>query len=374
MQKTPSNSEVSQARSQAAGDKNQSTYFIRLGEEQLSTHPQNALGSLSQAVEISLRLQQPELIIKSYCSLGKAYSQLKRLSEALTQYHNALAVAKTCGLEQSDILYLLYETYKAQKDYKNALKYHEARYKKQPPSVSANNAIITLKHETRVFLRHVVHDIKAPIRIISNYNQLLKKSIKEVKNEATLDYLNYTEGAIKRINALVKSFSNYIAIDVKQPQFDAVDLNEVLELARNNLDTMIKNTKAIIKADSLTTVQADFELMAQVFEALIANALIYKKVDQVPQINITTTKHNRHFQFSIQDTGTGINSSQAETLFDIASGPKKHKNNPYASGMGLIICKKIIDKHKGNIWVESKQGEGSTFYFTLPIISDESLT
>lgn len=368
MQGTPLNAKVSHIRSQTAGDKKkQADYFIRLGQEMLPTRPQEALGNLSQAIEISLRHQSPQLIIKSYCALGNAYVGLKRFVEALTQYHNALAVSKTFGLKQRNILYLLYQTYKSNEEYENALKYHEYWIKQQniKPVQEASPA---LKDEVRSFLQHILHDIKEPVRIINSYTQLLKKSIREVEDKACFDYLQYTEDSISRIKALIQSFGDYVAIDTGKLQLSPVALSEVVVLTKNSLYSIIKNTKAEIINEPLPVIEADYRLVTNLFRHLISNAILYKKADVTPKITIKAIKTPQNYHISIQDNGLGISEQEKKKLFDIAHGPKRHKNNVEAAGMGLIICKRIIDKHKGSIWIESELGKGSTFHFTLPII------
>jgi light-regulated signal transduction histidine kinase (bacteriophytochrome) len=138
-------------------------------------------------------------------------------------------------------------------------------------------------------------------------------------------------------------------------------LNQIL----SNLDLYIKENKATMSHDPLPELIADSTQMAQVFQNLVANAIKFHS-EEAPIINISAETKAKEWVFSVQDNGIGIDPQYSEKIFDVFK--RLHKKEEYpGTGIGLAVCKKIVERHGGHIWVESELGKGSTFYFTLPI-------
>ncbi len=358
---------VQTARTYATEDQvKQTSYYIRLGERMLSTRTQESLGYFTQALTSSLRLKQPELIFKSYMALGKANAQLDHIAEALSAYHNALAVAKSCKLAQTGVLKALYMLYKTEGDNKNALRYCEALYKAELQSKS-EPLITDLPQNAKSFIHHVLHDMREPIRIINIYNSLLQKSIEKADGESSDIYLNHTNKAVKRIRHLMKNLSEYIMLYIDDANLEAVNLNEVVEVVENELKVIIQTQEVSINYDKLPDVQANFGLMAQLLYQVILNAILYRKQDIAPKILISSKQIDTDYHIIIQDNGKGISEESLSKLLDVSHGPVKSKGKHPSSGLGLLICKKIVDKYQGKIWINSNQGEGTNIHFTLPV-------
>ena len=138
-------------------------------------------------------------------------------------------------------------------------------------------------------------------------------------------------------------------------------MNQVL----SNLEVYIKENKATVSHDPLPEVMADYTQLVQVFQNLIINGIKFHS-EEAPKIHISAEKKESEWLFSVQDNGIGIDPQYSEKIFEVFK--RLHKKEEYpGTGIGLAICKKIVERHGGHIWVESELGKGSTFYFTLPI-------
>ena len=145
---------------------------------------------------------------------------------------------------------------------------------------------------------------------------------------------------------------------------ERIDSELVLDLALKNLDSAIAETGAVITHDPLPTIRGDGAQLLQVFQNLIGNAIKFRE-DEPPQINVSAVKNKNQWIFSIKDNGIGIESRHLDRIFVIFQ--RLHKRSEYdGTGMGLAIAKKVVERHGGQIWVESEPGVGTTFHFTIP--------
>jgi len=334
-----------------------------LGRALLTTEPKRASGYFSQALATSLDIQNFELIVGSYFLYGQAFLELGRTQDALSQFIAAHTLAETHGFSRPKLLCAIYEIYKSIGDFENALTYHEyyheATKNEKLPSTE-------LCQDIKSFLQYIAHDIKEPIRIASSYRTLLSRGLEKDGIDKYDDYLNYIKTGIGRIGNLVHTFSYYVKIDTSREYFLPVKLNEVVWMIENQLRKEHQKNIQIL-CDELPVVHADFERIACAMQHIIDNAIRYNN-NEIPNVTIKSQSKKDYHQISIKDNGTGIALQDVDKLFDIAYSPKRHSKDPECCGMGLIISKKIIEKHKGDIWAKSTFGEGSTVYFTLPII------
>jgi len=146
-----------------------------------------------------------------------------------------------------------------------------------------------------------------------------------------------------------------------------VRINDVLGIAKKNLESAIQESSALIRSEAPPLVMADRSMLVQLFQNLIGNAIKFRGPAQ-PVIQVTAKKDGKEWIFSVQDNGIGIAPEHADTIFVIFKRLHSHAEYP-GSGIGLAICKKIVEHHGGRIWVESRPGQGSNFRFTLPITS-----
>lgn len=344
------------------GGSDEIIYYNRLGKELLATEPERAYSYFCQALATSINIQNYELIADSHFLSGQAFIELGQTQDAIVQYITALSIAETHQLPTSKILNELYKAHRRIGDFENALKYHESYHQ----SIRDIDQEHKWGEDSRTFLRHVVHDIKEPVRVVTSYHGILTKGLKEDNVNKYDEYLNYINTATKRINSLISVFGAYVNIDTGTEQRSELALDEVIHIAKYNVQKMLSDSNTQIIYGELPKVYGDFKQITLLFEYLIDNAVKYNESDS-PLVHISTHKMGDYCRISVEDNGTGIRQEEIKELLDIAQAPKKQVKNPDACGMSLIICKKIIQKHKGNIWIESVPDKGTTVYFTLPL-------
>ncbi len=209
------------------------------------------------------------------------------------------------------------------------------------------------------------HDLQEPLRMVSSFTQLLEKQYKDKLDETALEYINFAVDGAQRMQVLIKDLLTYSRVNTKGDEFEEVYLDKVLDEVFLNLELRIEANHAVITRESLPKICADYSQMVQLFQNLIGNALKYRS-KETPQIHISTQKKDKYWLFSVEDNGIGIDPKYANRIFMIFK--RLHTNEEYeGTGIGLAICKRIIERHNGKIWVESKPEKGSTFYFTIPM-------
>ncbi|HXP48352.1 MAG TPA: ATP-binding protein, partial [Bacteroidia bacterium] len=218
--------------------------------------------------------------------------------------------------------------------------------------------------ESRSFAHAVSHDLREPLRTIASYLQLIEERYKNKLDADANIFIDFAVDGAKRMNVLIDDMLTYSRLENNQHTFGDVDLNDILSIVKNNLHTSIAESDAKIFIDSkLPIVTAEHSQMVQLFQNIIDNGLKYKN-SAPPEIHISVTKQGKFWQIAVTDNGIGISKDYYERIFVIFQ--RLHTREQYdGTGIGLAICKKIIEKHGGNIWVESLEGKGSTFYFTL---------
>ena len=220
--------------------------------------------------------------------------------------------------------------------------------------------------ELKQFAYVASHDLQEPLRMVSSFTQLLERKYKNELDEEALEYINYAVDGAKRMQLLINDLLAYSRVNTKGGKLEDVDLEKVLDEVLFNLEILIEENQAVITRDPLPKICADHRQIVQLFQNLITNGLKYRS-DETPQIIISAQKENKYWLFSIADNGIGMDPQYRERIFQIFS--RLHTHDEYeGTGIGLAIAKRIIVRHGGRIWVESELGEGSTFYFTIPII------
>ena len=209
------------------------------------------------------------------------------------------------------------------------------------------------------------HDLKEPLRMVSNFIQLLEKNYSNTLDEKANEYISFALDGTKRMRSLIEDLLSYSRVQTRAKPFEETNCSEVLKKVLDSLRLSLNETNAKISHNGLPTVKADPSQIAQVFQNLIDNSLKYKSSNP-PTINIIAEKKENEWLFSVSDNGIGIDMQYKDRIFLMFQ--RLHTQSEYpGTGIGLAICKKIIERHKGKIWVESKAGKGSTFYFTIPV-------
>jgi PAS domain S-box-containing protein len=210
------------------------------------------------------------------------------------------------------------------------------------------------------------HDLQEPLRMIASYLQLLDRKYKGKLDAKADKYINFSVDGATRMQNLIDDLLAFSRVTTQAKEFEPTNMESIYNETLSNLELSIRNTDAVISHDHLPIVLADKTQIAQVFQNLISNAIKFHSKDK-PKINISVTKENDHWLFAVQDNGIGIDPKHSDRIFEVFKRLHKKRDYP-GTGIGLAICKKIIEKHNGQIWEESELGKGSVFYFTLPIL------
>jgi signal transduction histidine kinase len=219
--------------------------------------------------------------------------------------------------------------------------------------------------ELRQFAYVASHDLQEPLRTVGSYAQLLAKRYKGHLGEDADEFIRYIVDGVQRMHVLLNDMLAYSRVtnEPSNRPYTHSNLDQVISTAIANLDTAIRESEAEITHDALPTVMGDESQLTQVFQNLISNAIKYRS-DEKPRIHVSARANDAEWVFGIRDNGIGIEARYHERIFGIFK--RLHGKEKPGTGMGLAICKRIIERHGGRIWVESVPGEGSSFQFTIP--------
>ena len=208
------------------------------------------------------------------------------------------------------------------------------------------------------------HDLQEPLRMVASYVQLLQRRYKDKIDDDANDFIAYAVDGAKRMQGLINDLLAYSRVGSRGKDFDPIDCETVIDRVVGNLEASIKGSGAVVTHDSMPTVMADSSQIVQLFQNLIGNAIKYRN-EEIPRVHISAKENGKNMIFSVNDNGLGIDPQYYERIFTIFQ--RLHGKKEYSgTGIGLAICKKIVERHGGEIWVESQPGKGSTFYFTIP--------
>lgn len=212
------------------------------------------------------------------------------------------------------------------------------------------------------------HDLQEPLRTITNFTQLFAQRYPELVDDKAKQFIEFIVGAAKRMQSLINDLLSYSRVERKSQSTDLVNCSTALDLALANLQATIQENQANIQRTRLPVVSGNSSQVVQLFQNLLSNALKFRNA-AAPEIHISACKSGQYWRFSVSDNGIGFDMKHAERIFSIFQ--RLHSRDKYeGTGIGLSICKKIVERHHGRIWVESKPGEGTTFYFTMPSLVD----
>jgi PAS domain S-box-containing protein len=208
------------------------------------------------------------------------------------------------------------------------------------------------------------HDLQEPLRMVGSYVQLLERNYRNLFDAKGEEYIAYAVDGAKRMQMLINDLLAYSRVGTQGNEFALTDCAGVVGLTIKNLQKAIQESGATITCDPLPTVLADKMQLLQLFQNLLANAIKFR-AEQPPEIRITAKHTDSFWQFAVKDNGIGIEPRHFERIFLIFQRLHNRRQYP-GTGMGLAICKKIVDRHGGTIWPVSEPGLGTTFFFTLP--------
>jgi PAS domain S-box-containing protein len=226
-----------------------------------------------------------------------------------------------------------------------------------------NEELLRSNNDLQNFAYVASHDLQEPLRMVSSFSQLLLMQYGESLDDRAREYINFSVEGAKRMYDLLNGLLAYSRINTRAHEFTEVDLKEILELVIHNLSLVIHERDAILQFRELPVVFADRTQMIQLFQNLTNNAIKFSV--EKPDILISTVEEKSHYVFSVNDKGIGIEPQYFERIFKIFQ--RLLPRDQYeGTGIGLAICRRIVERHGGRIWVESMPGKGSTFFFTIP--------
>ena len=216
------------------------------------------------------------------------------------------------------------------------------------------------------------HDLQEPLRMVSSYTQLLARRYQDKLDADALEFIAYAVDGANRMQRLIQDLLAYSRVGKSKQILKSVDANEILDHVLKNLKLAISESNAKIHfPDSLPKVSADATQFEQLLQNLIANAIKYRAENRECEINIQCKKISMMWQFSVADNGIGIEAEYFERIFMIFK--RLHGNDKFSgTGLGLAVCKRIVEGHGGKLWLESEPGKGSTFYFTMAADSENT--
>lgn len=218
--------------------------------------------------------------------------------------------------------------------------------------------------ELQQFAYVASHDLQEPLRMVASYLQLLERRYKGRLDSDADEFIAFAVDGATRMKQLINGLLAYSRVGTQGHPFVPVDCGVVLGHTLMTLQGAIRDYGAEVSHDPLPTVMGDETQLVQLFQNLVANALKFHG-EEPPRVHVSARRRDTEWLFSVRDNGIGIERQYAERIFVIFQ--RLHGRSVYpGTGIGLAVCKKIVDRHGGRIWVESTSGEGATFYFTIP--------
>jgi len=214
------------------------------------------------------------------------------------------------------------------------------------------------------FANAASHDLQEPLRMIVSYLQLIEQRYKGKLDKNADDFIGFAVDGATRMQSLINGLLTYSRLGSHNKPFEPVEAEAVLKSVLSNLGLVLSETKAVVTHDPLPLVVAEASQLMQIFQNLIINAIKFHG-EKTPHIHISAEKKDKEWVFSVKDNGIGIDLQYKDRVFVLFErlGGDKYSGN----GVGLAVCKRIVERHGGRIWFESEPGRGTTFYFTVPL-------
>lgn len=241
------------------------------------------------------------------------------------------------------------------------LQHHQARRKLEEHARELEHA----NEDLRQFAYVASHDLREPIRMVSSYVQLLESRYGDQLDDEAKEMIEYAVEGTQRLHELIKGLLTYSRVDQGASQAVDVDLNVLVDEVRQSLQHQIDRSDATIHVDELPEVHVDRSQISQVLQNLLSNAMKFRRPDVPPVVEVSAEREPDAWRISVADNGVGLDPERAERLFEIFQ--RGQQRGEYdGQGVGLAVCKKIVGRHGGDIWVDSDGEAGSTFHVLLP--------
>ncbi len=209
------------------------------------------------------------------------------------------------------------------------------------------------------------HDLQEPLRMISSYLQLIERRYKDKLDADANDFINFAVDGAKRLQTLIIGLLEYSRIGTHGKPFGEVNIKNVLDRLLMDIELHINETGAVVEYGPMPVITADGTQISRLFQNLIQNSIKFKRDGVQPHITISAEKNGTGYVFCVRDNGIGIEKQYFNRVFTIFQ--RLHSRDEYpGTGIGLSLCKRIVERHGGKIWIESQLGEGSSIFFSLP--------
>ncbi len=225
-------------------------------------------------------------------------------------------------------------------------------------------ALVRSNAELEQFAYIASHDLQEPLRMVTSYVQLLARRYKGKLDKDADDFIGYAVDGATRMQRMINDLLNYSRVGTQGQEFRPSNCENIISQAIANLKLAIEGSGALVTHDPLPTVMADESQLIRLFQNLISNAITYRG-QELPRVHVSVVQKGNEWVFAISDNGIGIEPQHFDRIFKLFQ--RLHGGSHPSSGIGLAVCKRIVERHGGRIWVESEIGKGSTFYFTIPL-------
>jgi light-regulated signal transduction histidine kinase (bacteriophytochrome) len=287
------------------------------------------------------------------------YSHLKDLSrEYESRPPFIIDIAKDRLLTTANLIGAIMERKQAEEALQIVNNELEKRVEARTAELARSNA------ELEQFAYVASHDLQEPLRMVASYVQLLKRRYADRLDATAEEFIGYAVDGANRMQKLIHDLLAYSRVGTRGGPFKPVDMEKLIERVCDNLHLMIEETSTEVRHDVLPSLPADETQLLQLFQNLIENGIKFRR-ENPPQIHIGVGRDENGWRFSVRDNGIGIEQKYFDRIFVIFQ--RLHSRQKYSgTGIGLAICKRIVERHGGRIWVESEAGQGTVFWFTLP--------
>ena len=367
------------------------TKAIQFLEQSLATHKQ--LGDKSRIKEIYLDLSQAYFdggdavkafeIQKGYIELRDSLIKQETMQEMaglkqeyeLEKKENEKQIAIMQKEQQIEHMYryaflvglgfLMLVTWLFYSRYQEQTSMNKLLAQKNEEIQLQNNKLATSNRELEQFAYIASHDLKEPLRNIGGFTSLLERRYLAEGDDEARDFMRFISSSVDHMHKLLTDLLVYSRIGMQEGKnTELVSIEDIVQQVCNNYQTTIKENEVKILTHHLPIIQANRIQMVQLFQNLIGNAIKFRS-EKNPEIHIHGTENAKEFILSVKDNGIGMEQEYTDKIFVIFQ--RLHNRTKYkGTGIGLSICKKIVEQHNGRIWVASQSGEGSTFYFSIP--------
>jgi two-component system CheB/CheR fusion protein len=285
-------------------------------------------------------------------------------SGAMESFHSTNGAAQSSGDAPRGFVKILRDNTE-RKDAEERSRGHERDLR------NSNDALLRVNRELRQFAIAASHDLREPLRTVSACSQVLVHASRAGRVDDAERAAQFVVQGNERMGQLLNDLLTYTQLNVDEHDFEErVDLNLVIGKTLENLKTKIEENNAFVTHDVLPAVHGRELYFIQLFQNLIDNAIKYRN-EATPRVHISVRRAGGEWRFTVTDNGIGVDTKYSEQIFEVFK--RLHDKRTPGTGFGLAICRGVVERYGGRIWIESKINEGSTFYFTLPALPDEIL-